>query len=383
MGKRNAAAPIRLLAYHHQASLPVGEVGQACAEMNMKEKLEPQELCTIECDRQMSVTRFSPCGKYLFAGGYDASVRRWDVTAEEPKSLPSINGHHGWVQGIELQPDGELLFSSDSWGGLRATRYAEAKLQTVWSHEQAHGGWIRAMSLSEDGKMIATAGRDRYARIWSSADGKLLHETSEHPEEVYAAAIHPEKKILVTGDLHGVLRCWDLATGKCAEEKKFEKMHLYERIQDVGGLRLLHFHDDGKTLICAGAEPQRAGRSIAIPTIHWLDWPSLEIKHTAQFGPEKQGFIFDLTWHPAGYWAVVSSGQPGNGQFLLLRPTEEKPFFITTKMSNCHSLAVHPEGRIAVAATNRRSQGNGAVKDKEGNYLGNWSPIHLFDPPKI
>jgi len=349
----------------------------------MNEKTEPQELGMIECDRQMSVTRFSPCGKYLLAGGYDASVRRWDVTAEEPKSLPTVNGHHGWVQWVEFHPDGELLFSVDSWGGLRATRYAEEKPSVAWSHEQAHDGWIRAMSISDDGKLIATGGRDRSARIWSAADGKLLHEFSEHPEEVYAVAIHPNKKTLVAGDLSGVLRCWDLASGKCGEEKTFAKMHLYERIQDVGGLRLLRFQDDGKTLICAGAEPQRAGRSIAIPTIHWLSWPSLEIKRTAQFGPEKHGFVFDLVWHPSGYWAAATSGQPGNGQFLLLRPDEDEPFFITTKMSNCHSIAVHPDGKIAVAATNRRSQGNGAVKDKEGNYLGNWSPIHLFDPPKV
>lgn len=346
----------------------------------MNEKAEPQELFAIDCDRQVCATRFSPCGKYLFAGDYNASIRRWDITGEKPQELDRIGGHHGWVQWIEFQPKGESLLSVDSWGGLLATKYAAEKPQAIWSHDQAHDGWIRAMTLSADGTLIATGGRDRVARVWSAADGKMLHEFTDHADEVYAAAIHPDNKTLVTGDLFGSLRCWDLTSGKLAREQKIEKMHFYERIQDVAGLRLLGFHDE-KTLYCAGAEPQRAGRSIAIPTIHRLDWPSLEIKETVQFGPEKHGFVFDRAWHPEGYWAVATSGQPGNGQFLLHRPGEEKAFFLTTKMTNCHSVAVHPDGRIAVASTNRSSQGNGAVKDKEGNYLGNYSPIQVFQPP--
>ena len=346
----------------------------------MEEKVELRELCKIECDQQVCVTRFSPCGKYLFAGGYDANVYRWNVAGEEPERLEAIAGHQGWIQWLEFQPEGDLLFSIDSWGGLRATRYTDETPTVAWSHEQAHDGWIRSLTLSADGKQLVTAGRDGFARIWSAADGKLLHEISDYPHDIYAAALHPDNKTLVTGDLYGILRSWDLSSGKCSSEKKLEKMHLYDRIQDVGGLRLLRFHDS-ETLICAGAEPQRAGRSIAIPTIHWLQWPSLEIKHTARFGPEKHGFVFDFAWHPQGYWAVASSGQPGHGQFLLLRPQEEEPFFITTKMSNCHSIDVHPDGRIAVSATNRNSQGNGAVRDKEGNYVGNTSPIHFFEPP--
>lgn len=347
--------------------------------MNETMNKTAKELSLIECERQMAVVRFSSCGKYLFAGGYDAAIHRWEVTAAEPQSLPSVAGHHGWVQWIEFQPAGELLFSVDTWGRLQATRYAQENPKVVWSQEQAHDGWIRALSVSTDGSLVATGGRDQAARVWSAQDGKLLHEFADHPQEVYAVAISPEQDVLVTGDLLGVLRCWDLKTGKCIREHTMEGMHYYDRIQDVGGLRILRFHEEN-TLLCAGAHPQKAGRAIAIPTVHWLAWPSLEVQHTAQFGPDKQGFVFDFAWHPEGYWAIVTSGTPGTGQFLFLNPQEEKPFFLHTKLSNCHSVAVHSDGRLAIAGTNRRSQGNGAVTDEEGNYLGNFSPIHLFAP---
>ena len=122
-----------------------------------------------------------------------------------------------------------------------------------------------------------TAGRDAAVRVWSAADGKLLHEVKEHPGEVFAVAIHPDKTQLVTGDLFGVLRRFELPGGKQVAESTVKGMHYYERIQDVGGLRLLRFHDKGRTLICAGGEPQKTGRAIAIPTIHWLE-PRLRVR---------------------------------------------------------------------------------------------------------
>ena len=49
-------------------------------------------------------------------------------------------------------------------------------------------------------------------------------------------------------------------------------------------------------------------------------------------------------------------------------------------MPNCHSLAVHPNGRrLAVTATNGGSNGNGRQLDKSGEYPGNWSPVHIWE----
>ena len=346
-----------------------------------KKPPEPRELFKLDCDRQLMVARFTACGRMLVAGGYDASIRRWDLCAEQTVEVDRVEGHHGWISWLEVQPGGDLVFSADTWGRLQATRGIAGTPEIAWHHEQAHDGWIRSLSVSDDGQALVTAGRDGAVRVWSAADGRLLHEVKDHPSEVFAVAIHPAKQAIVTGDLFGVLRRFELPGGKCVGETTLAGMHFYKRIQDVGGLRLLRFHDEGRTLICAGGEPQATGRSIAIPTIHWLDWPKCRIAHTARLGAKNHGFVFDLAWHPHGFWAVVTSGQPGSGQFLLLKPGQEKPFFNTTKMSNCHSLAVHGDGRIVVTASNRNSQGNGAVRDKRGNYVANFSPLHVFAPP--
>jgi len=82
--------------------------------------IEASELRKIETDRQVCLIRYSPDGNMLFGGGYDAKIRRWDLTTEEPQPLEPLIGHHGWVQSMAFLPDGETLVSVDSWGQLCA-----------------------------------------------------------------------------------------------------------------------------------------------------------------------------------------------------------------------------------------------------------------------
>jgi hypothetical protein len=59
-----------------------------------------------------------------------------------------------------------------------------------------------------------------------------------------------------------------------------------------------------------------------------------------------------------------------------------QPFFLAPAMPNCHSLAVPPNyKRLVVSVTNGSSNGNGRVLDKNKEYPGNWSPLHVWDLP--
>ena len=79
-------------------------------------KYELKNAKVISAEPQVSLARFSPCGKMLVGGGYDARVRRWNATVEEMPELPALEGHHGWVEGLAFRAEGELLFTADSWG---------------------------------------------------------------------------------------------------------------------------------------------------------------------------------------------------------------------------------------------------------------------------
>lgn len=345
-------------------------------------RFEPKQLHEIKTDRQFGIVRFSPCGKFLLAGSYDSLIRRWDFSGAEPQPLEPLKGHRGWVTGIQFLPDGKHLLTTDSWGELRCWKYSGENFEVAWSVQDAHDGWIRALDTTPDGGRCVTGGKDRALRVWSTADGRKLHEFAEHPEDIFAAAIHPGGKHVVSGDLLGKVRHWNLDSGKKEREFDLSTMHHHDNIHDVVGLRILRFTDEGKTLMGAGNEPTKTNRAYGTPTICLLDWASGKEKQKLQQYETKDGFIFDLAWHE-GFFLCVTSGTPGTGKFFFRRPQDEAPFYVNKKMSNCHGLAVHPDGRrLVVSATNRNSQGNGAVTDKEGNYLGNSSPLYVFEFPE-
>jgi WD40 repeat protein len=345
------------------------------------ERYGPKELKQLKTDRQLGLARFSPCGKFLFAGGLDGTVRRWAASSDEMAELPPLNGHGGWVQAIALGSD-QRLFTADSWGQLRAWACSENDATAAWSVEKAHDGWIRSVAVSPDGKRLATCGLDQTVRVWSSENGAKLTELAGHGEDVFSAAFHPDGRSLVSGDFKGNIKHWDLETGTCLRDLDARVLFKLDRLQDVGGVRSLAFDRDGTMLAAGGTTPKVGANVQGSPTILVFDWITGMTKHSITLGGEGDGFVYDMHFHRDGFLMAVTSGNPGSGKFLFIRPRDKDPFFVTTNLPNCHSLAVHPNGtRLAVTATNGGSNGNGRQL-KDGEYPGNWSPVHIWDMPR-
>ncbi len=343
-------------------------------------RYEPKLAKSVDLDRQMVALRYSPCGKLLVAGDFDGMVRRWDASGDQLQSLAPLAGHGGWVTALVFHADGRRLFTSDSWGQLRAWPHAEAAPQPSWAVAQAHDGWIRAIACSPDGQSVATCGSDKQIRLWSADDGGKRHEIAAG-EDVYSLAFHPSGA-LVSGDLKGVFKHWDAAAGKCLLEFDARGMYLYDRLQDVGGVRTLAFDKAGTTLVCAGSQPKSGAFVQGSPLVLWFDWQSGALKHTLKLGGENDGFVYDMFLHQDGFLMAVSSGQPGSGKLFFHSPDAEQPFFAATTMANCHALAMHPAGhRLAVSATNSGSNGNGRQLNGNKEYPGNFSPLYFWDLP--
>ena len=350
------------------------------------EDTTPQEVLASQADRQIATARFHPTGEFLVTGGYDGSLRRWRIEDETFTETKSISGHNGWIERIAFHPDSavDILVSSDSWGRLMMCHPSGETIEPVWRHEAAHDGRIHALTLSADGEQIITGGQDGHVRIWETKTGQMRYELKAHESEVMAAAIHPNGKSVVSGDLFGNVIEWNLESGQSVREFDLSQMHYYERDQDVAGLKHLRFMDGGATLVCAGSDPKRTGNVNGIPSLHFVNWMTGAIENSLLLGDTSMGFVFDFEELDDGSFLIATSGAPGNGRVLWRHPAEESFRFEFKKLSNCHALALHPDRRrFFVSATNRNSQGNGAVRDKEtGAYLGNTSPMHLFALPE-
>ena len=330
-------------------------------------------------DQQLCSVRLSPDGKLLAAGTFEGTVRRWDATASTFAELPALGGHHGWVQAVAFHPDGKRLLSADSWGRLACWPASEKDAKPHWTVGGAHDGWIHALAVSPDGKLIATGGRDRTIRLTSADDGRKV-QTLVAGEDVLAVAFHPDGKSLVSGDLKGVIKQWDLATGKPVHELDARVLFLRDRIQDVGGVRCVAFNSDGSTLFAGGCQPKTGAFVQGLPLILAFDWASGKAKTVYKGTNDNEGFALDLHWHPDGFLMAITSGQPGQGKLFFQRPDDAQPFF-SQSIPNPHALTIHGK-RVIVSATNANSSGNGRVvgKDKAA-YPGNYSPLHIFELP--
>jgi hypothetical protein len=340
--------------------------------------LKPLNVAPV--DRQVVCARMSPDGAVLAAGTIEGVVHRWKVGEKQLDALPPINGHHAWVTSIVFHPKEPRMFTSDSWGQLRAQSFAEEASQTAWKLDAAHDGWIRQLVISPDGAHLATCGRDQFVRIWTP-DGKPVAE-HRHTEDVLVLAFAPDGKQVVFGDLHCTLHVLDFAEKKIVRTIDGTTFYKIDRIQDICGLRILTFSSDGKVLLAAGSLPDHGGTIQGTPMLVAFDYATGKLQHKFMYGAPKDGFIEDMVVHPEGHIMAVTSGDPGNGRLLQFKPEDKEPFDTATQLPNCHAIALHPDGRrFIIASTNRDSAGNGRRTDKEGAYPANSSPINLFELP--
>jgi WD40 repeat protein len=326
---------------------------------------------------QVLRVRFVTDGPTLAAAGTDGLVYRYDLSRGEPVSLPPLPSHKGWVTGLATH--GEFAYSGDSWGKLLGRALVKVNSHHSWEVEDAHDGWVRMVAVSPDGATLATCGKDGFVRLWNAKDGAKLGEFGVKAD-VLCVAFAPDGKTVLAGDLFGVVREFEIPSGKVVRTFEVKELYRLDRIQDVGGVRCLLFDAAGKTLFVAGAEPKTGGFVQCIPVLVAFDRTTGKRLHQWKGVNDNEGYVTDLAWHPDGHVVGTASGQPGQGKVFFWKPGDEPPFFVAAK-PNCHSVAVSPDGRLVAAAlTNANSAGNGRPKATE--YPANVSPIQFWQVTK-
>ncbi|MDA0835483.1 MAG: hypothetical protein O3A29_19585 [Planctomycetota bacterium] len=331
----------------------------------------------VEYQRQLFQARISPCGKYLIASGYDATVQRWDISGDEIKPLIPLTGHNAWVQCLAYIPQTERIITADSWGQLAVWSYVDESPTPIWKNDAAHDGWIRAVAASPDGKIIATGGNDFTVRLWSAEDGSLIKELP-HPDKVFSLAFHPAGTSLASGDLKGIIRDWDIAAGSVKREFDAKVLYQFDRIQDCGGVRHIAFDAAGKQFVCTGQKTPGGGFSTGFPCALLYDWETGQLIQEMQVGANDDGFAYDALIHPTGFVMATTCAFPGKGFVWLWKPGEDKPFYQSNSIPNGRSISLHPDGRRLALLVSVAPNANGRQL-VDGVYQGGSSKIHILE----
>jgi WD40 repeat protein/tetratricopeptide (TPR) repeat protein len=106
-------------------------------------------------------------------------------------------------------PDGRGVAVMDT-GRLQIWDAVGGRLRLVITKDAA----LSDFAFSPDGKQVATASRDRTARVWDVATGQPVTAPLRHDGPVNQVAFSPDVGRLVTASDDRTARLWDAATGK-------------------------------------------------------------------------------------------------------------------------------------------------------------------------
>jgi WD40 repeat protein len=326
----------------------------------------------VSHDRQLLSVRFSADGRFVFAGGYDGRLYRWNLSDAEAK-LVGFDAHKGWVEGIALHPDGKRLFTADSWGEVHCWTISENAMKPDWTIGRANSSWLHDLVVSPDGKLIATCGNDRVVCVFSAADGKTVRNFEGHEHHVHSVVFYSDGDRLVSGDLHGVVKQWNISDGKCIRELDAAKLYKPYYQYHQGGVRCMTFDNDFNTLYCAGFEGQNANQAHGIPTVVAFDWKSGKQRIIMTPKDAYKGPVLQVAYHSAGYVIGAGSSEAG-GSLWFWKQSEAQSSHQLKNATSFRGFALNADGTRLVATTfgDRGGQrgGNGRRLTKDGDYLG-------------
>lgn len=236
----------------------------------------------IGSERGVRTVGWSPKGSFFAAGNYGGFARLYDSRTGKQTSETKFSGS---VEVLLITPDEKRLVTVHGGGSVRVVELASMKRLQVWN--QIHQGGIWGACLSSDGKLLATAGRDGFARIFDLERFKVLQQLA-HPADTNGVAFTKDGKSLLTGCGDAAIRIFAVETG--AELRKLEG-------HEDGSVTDMQFSKDGKILATCGMDG----------TVRLWDMTDFERPTLSKTWKAHDGFAFGVAISPTGE-SVASAG---------------------------------------------------------------------------
>ncbi len=147
----------------------------------------------------------------------DKTIAIWSIEAalkgNTTEPLKVLHGHNSYVYCCTFSPSGSLLASGGFDDSLKVWDVRKGR---PFLEIAAHGDPVTSVSFSDDSSMVLTSSYDGLIRIWDTENGRCLKTLVDDDNPAVAwACFTSNSRYILTATLDSCLRLWCPTTGRC------------------------------------------------------------------------------------------------------------------------------------------------------------------------
>ena len=152
---------------------------------------------------------FSADGQYLASGGWDNTIKIWNVNNGQLKQ--TLTDHSNSVWSVAFSADGQYLASGSGDKTIKIWNVNNGQLkQTLTDHSDS----VLSVAFSADGQYLASGSRDTTIKIWNVNNGQLKQTLTDHSDLVLSVAFSADGQYLASGSRDTTIKIWNVNNGQ-------------------------------------------------------------------------------------------------------------------------------------------------------------------------